>query len=85
MFATHRIRIRLFAQARDILGTGEIYVDCDGPASAGELRSRLADLHPDLALLLSRSALAVNLEYVDDARPVKPGDEVAVVPPVAGG
>jgi molybdopterin converting factor small subunit len=35
--------------------------------------------------LLTRSALAVNQEFAEDAAAIAPGTEVALLPPVSGG
>jgi molybdopterin synthase catalytic subunit len=50
-----------------------------------ELRELLAALHPQLAPLLARMRLAINDELHAHAEQVKAGDEIAVLPPVAGG
>ena len=80
-----RVRVRLFARARDLAGADVLTVDLPEGASAGDLRRTLAALHPNLAGLLERSALAVDEEFATDTTPVTAGSEVAVLPPVSGG
>jgi molybdopterin synthase catalytic subunit len=53
--------------------------------SLAELRELLAALHPQLAPFLSRMRLAINDELHAHAQRVNAGDEIAVLPPVAGG
>jgi molybdopterin synthase catalytic subunit len=53
--------------------------------SLAELRTLLATLHPQLAPLLARMRLAINDELHTQIERVQAGDEVAVLPPVAGG
>ena len=68
-----------------MVGCDSLQLDMSSGATVGDLRQRLADAHPALAGLLSRSALAVNRTYAADRHALQGGDEVAVIPPVAGG
>jgi molybdopterin converting factor subunit 1 len=80
-----RLRVYLFARARDIAGTGTIFLDLPEGATVGQLRQRLAEAQPALASLLERSAVAVNDEFAEDKVPLPAGAEVALLPPVSGG
>lgn len=77
------MRVLLFAALRDAAGAESVEVSVPAGATVRDLRAALARVLP--AALLSRSAIAVNHEYADDAREVTDGDEVAVIPPVSGG
>jgi molybdopterin synthase catalytic subunit len=48
-------------------------------------RAAIARLHPELAALLPRVQTAVNRAMVGDAQALAEGDELAFIPPVAGG
>src|SRR5262249_53297991 len=48
-------------------------------------RAEIARLHPELAPLLPRVQTAVNRTMVADAHALGEGDELAFIPPVAGG
>jgi molybdopterin synthase catalytic subunit len=48
-------------------------------------RAAIARLHPELATLLPRVQAAVNRAMAADARVLADGDELALIPPVAGG
>src|SRR5262249_51055390 len=78
--AVMNIHVKLFARARDLAGTGAVVVELPDGATVGDLRRRLAGLHPVLANLLERSALAVNDEFADDTLPLPPRAEVALLP-----
>ena len=80
-----RHRIRLFGPAREAVGAGEVEIALPPGSSAGEAIAALAGMHPAVAGLLPRSRVAVNLEYVDAATALAPGDEIAILPPVGGG
>jgi molybdopterin synthase sulfur carrier subunit len=80
-----RVRLRLFAAAREAAGRAEAELDA---ATVGELldsaRNRFG---PEFAAVLTTARVWVNGdEPADgDAALLGDGDEVAVVPPVSGG
>lgn len=80
-----RIRFLLFALYRDMAGASELELDVrDGSDAAGavaELRAR----SDRLATLPERPVVAVNREYASLDAMLRDGDEVALLPPVAGG
>ena len=73
------------ARARDLAGSHRVAVHLPERATLGDLRLCLAELIPNLAPLLERSALAVDNEVADDDLPLYPNAEVALLPPVSGG
>ncbi|HET6360436.1 MAG TPA: MoaD/ThiS family protein [Gemmatimonadota bacterium] len=80
-----RVLVRLFGPAREAAGAESVELELPSAATAGDAVSELARTHPELAPLLPRSRVAVNLEYVDVGTPVASGDEIAILPPVGGG
>jgi molybdopterin converting factor subunit 1 len=82
---TQAVTISYFAAARELCGTREERLELTVPITARELLERLAARHARLAPLVHRMRLAINGELADDASAVRPGDEIAVLPPVAGG
>jgi molybdopterin synthase catalytic subunit len=80
-----KIRVRLFASVKDIVGQREVVLELPEGATASELLQRVAADHPRLQPLLPSLLLAVNREYVEATRGLKDGDEVAFIPPVSGG
>lgn len=79
------VTVLLFAQARQIAGSDSVSVSLDDNASVADLRKALAEAHPDLESLLSRSSIALDQKYAIDADVVWENVEVAVIPPVSGG
>jgi molybdopterin converting factor subunit 1 len=77
--------VLFFAAARDLAGADSAAVELPPGAVVADLRAELARRFPALAALLARSAVAVNHDFADDARPLAAADEVAVIPPVSGG
>jgi molybdopterin converting factor subunit 1 len=80
-----RVRVRLFAALKDVVGRGEIELELPSPATTADAWRRLAELHPALAPRRAHVAAAVNRYYVGFDTPVADGDEVAFIPPVSGG
>ncbi|HWV58079.1 MAG TPA: MoaD/ThiS family protein [Longimicrobiales bacterium] len=79
-----RVRILLFAAYRDWAGTGEVTLDVAAGASVGAAIRALRG-HGDLWRLPEKPIVAVNREYADLDTRLRDGDEVAILPPVAGG
>jgi molybdopterin converting factor subunit 1 len=79
------VSVRLFARFRDAFGMDSIEVALPAGATVKEVREQIALLNPGITNLLARSQVAVNGELASDEVPVRPGDEVAVLPPVSGG
>ncbi len=80
-----KLRVKLFAAARELAGRGEIEVDLPVGATVGGLRKELCAASPNLTPLAERSLIAVNEQYCADSTPVSEGDVVALIPPVSGG
>ena len=80
------IRVLFFATARQAAGCAEATVVCEGPSlTVEEFWSRLVTAKPGLAALRSSVRLARNREYLSGNEGIRPGDEVALIPPVSGG
>jgi len=79
------VRLLTFAGARDIVGSPEVSVDLDVPCSAADFLSLLCERYPGLVPYRRALRIAVNGSYVAWHDPVSAGDEVALIPPVAGG
>ena len=80
-----RVLVKLFGAAREAVGEKELAVALPEGARAADLLALLAREHPALAALAGRLAVSVNLEVVARETPLGDGDEVALLPPVAGG
>jgi molybdopterin converting factor subunit 1 len=80
-----KIRVRLFARAKELAGRDEVELDLPAGSTVAELRRRLAADYPPLAGLLPRCAVAVDAEFARDDRALGDGAEVALLPPVSGG
>lgn len=82
---TKAVRLLAFAGARDVLGAAEMEFSVEAPCTAAELLDLVCARYPALAPYKKALRLAVNGSYVSWADTIAIGDEVALIPPVAGG
>jgi len=79
-----RIRVRLFAMYAEAFGRDELALDLPAGATAGDALAAVLR-EPAAERLPPRPAIAVNLRYARPEAALQDGDEVALIPPVAGG
>jgi MoaE-MoaD fusion protein len=75
-----RVTVRLFAGLKERAGAPTVDVELDEPATVADLLAAMPLDLPDRAVVV-----AVNRVYADPTTPIRPSDEVALVPPVSGG
>ena len=78
------IRVLLFASYADALGVSEMPMEVGHGSLVRDVLRRVLEL-PGAGSLPPRPLMAVNAEYATLDRVVDEGDEVAIIPPVAGG
>jgi molybdopterin converting factor subunit 1 len=80
------VQIRLFAILRERAGRESIELELDDGATVSDalraLRARapFSDLIGEMPVLM-----AVNRDYATPSTPLRPDDELALIPPVSGG
>jgi len=79
------LRLLFFAAYRDLAGVSELELDVPGEATAGQVVATLRARGGELARLPAAPVVAVNREYAPLATRLQDGDELALLPPVAGG
>lgn len=79
-----RVTVLLFASYADALGASSVELVLPAGATVRDAVDRLTRM-PGGELLPPSPAVAVNQSYASAERFLSPGDEVAVIPPVAGG
>ena len=80
-----KIRLLYFAVLRDIAGRSEDLVELPEGTRAADIWQRLRDEHAALRDYIQPPMIAVNESYVSADEPLHDGDELAFIPPVAGG
>lgn len=78
------LKILAFGIAKDIFGTNLFSMEIKEPISIQKLKELILKDYPDFKKLAS-FRIAVNSEYQEDDFVIKEGDEIAIIPPVAGG
>ena len=80
-----KIRIALFAAAKELVGSNFVDLSLPEPATVRDLKHALVDSYPDLVSLISKSVFSVDHEYANDEQVLCGGSEVGLIPPVSGG
>ena len=80
-----KVKVVLFASARDLLNQREVELSLSSSATVGELKRELTRQFPELTDLVKRSALSVDHEFAVERDRLSEEAEVALIPPVSGG
>ncbi|MEX0906759.1 MAG: MoaD/ThiS family protein [Gemmatimonadota bacterium] len=80
-----RVNLLLFAVYRDLTGVDELVVDLPEGSDAADAIDTLRSTDRRFARIPARPVIAVNREYVLLDALLRDGDELALIPPVAGG
>ena len=80
-----KIQLLFAASCREATGCRDVEHEVDEGATVGALRRDLVERFPGLSGLSSALSVAVNAEYADESTVLRPGDQVALIPPVSGG
>ncbi|MEZ4281856.1 MAG: molybdenum cofactor biosynthesis protein MoaE [Myxococcota bacterium] len=80
-----KVTLRLFGSLRESIGESSRVVELESGSRVLDLRAWLAERCPLVDQLGGRLAASVNLEIAELERELRDGDEVAFLPPVAGG
>lgn len=78
------VTVLLFAAFADAFGRSSVEVTVDQGATVADIVDQLSALAPS-DRLPPRPLVAVNAEYAEYDVRLNSGDEVALIPPVAGG
>lgn len=82
--STVTVRVLLFASYAEAAGQASFTLTLAAPATVASLLRLLRSQAPD-ARLPERPLCAVNLAHARLDTPVSSGDEIAILPPLAGG
>jgi molybdopterin synthase sulfur carrier subunit len=80
-----KVTVKLFAAARDLVGTPEVTFEVADAATVADLRDLLAEEYPAAAALVSRAMFAIDARYASDDDKLAGAKEIACIPPVSGG
>lgn len=80
-----QVTVRFFAGCREAVKQDEATLTLGDGATLSDLQAALAAEYPSIAHYAERVRYSVNWEYVTPDATLADGDEVAMIPPVAGG
>ena len=78
------MRVLLFASYADAVGKNELTLELDDGSVVEDVVTRVREMAGGRALPPA-PLIAVNAAYAPSSTVVRAGDEVAIIPPVAGG
>lgn len=80
-----KVRVQFFSRLRDLAGTPALDVDVPDQTTVADLLNILYRTTPGLREWDKSILIAAGVEFVQRSYSIKPGDEIAVMPPVQGG
>ena len=80
-----KLRVQFYAQLRDLIGVRELEVDLSDGATVRELLDQIYAKQPALRSHDKSILIGAGVEFVDRSYILKPGEEIAIMPPVQGG
>lgn len=79
------VRVLLFASYADLTGRSSVEISLPEPATVALVVERLRQTVPGASRLPARPMVAVNQRHAGLDTPVSDADELALLPPLAGG
>lgn len=80
-----RVDVLLFAMYRELVGQERVPIEVPAGACVSDLMAELRTRGGGWSQLPAHVAVAVNRRYASGDQSLADGDEVALIPPVAGG
>jgi MoaD family protein len=80
-----KVRVQFYSQLRDLTGVQELDLDLPDKATVNDLLEKLYREKPALRSRDKSLLIGAGVEFVDRKHELKPGDEIAIMPPVQGG
>ena len=77
--------MHFYSQLRDLIGTQELDLELPDKATVKDLLERIYQQKPALRSRDKSILVGAGVEFVDRKYELKPGDEIAIMPPVQGG
>ena len=80
-----QVRVLFFGMLKDLTGRSSESLDLPESATLHDLLTHYQQQIPRLKPIAASLAMSINQEYAAPESQLKPGDEVALLPPVSGG
>jgi MoaD family protein len=80
-----KVRVQFYAQLRDLVGMRELAIELPDGATIRDLLDQIYAQRPALRAHDKSILIGAGLEFVNRNYKLKPGEEIAIMPPVQGG
>ena len=80
-----KVRVKLFAAAKELAGRDELEIEVPASATIADARHAVVAAIPALERIVPNSLWAVGTEYVPNNTPLTEQSDIALIPPVSGG
>jgi|1185.fasta_scaffold02727_3 molybdopterin converting factor subunit 1 len=80
-----KVKVLYFANAKEAAGTQEEQFILSNPTSSDLLLRRILEIHPGIKDLVKTISISVNRKVISEDILLNDKDEIALLPPVAGG
>jgi molybdopterin converting factor subunit 1 len=80
-----KIKVRLFANLRELVGEREITLTLPGAVTVGHLNNEILKKYPQLKSFSNKFVTSVNCKVTTGDTIITSSDEIALLPPVSGG
>lgn len=81
-----KLQILFFASTREVTGLSRLDLEVsNSPYTTDDLKIELEQRYPALKFNQNHINLAINRQYATNVVVLKDGDQVALIPPIAGG
>ncbi len=80
-----KVHVEFFSRLREVVDAADLTIDLPDKATVAALLAELYQRYPALAKWDDNILVGAHLEFVGRDYPLRPGDEIAIMPPVQGG
>ena len=80
-----KIKVRLFANLRELVGEREITITVPGSVTVSYLNNEILNKYPQLKSFSNKVVTSVNCKVTTGDTVITSSDEIALLPPVSGG
>jgi molybdopterin converting factor subunit 1 len=81
----NKIKVRLFANLRELVGEREITITLLGGVTVDHLNNEILKRYPQLKSFSNKFVTSVNCKVTTGDTIITSSDEIALLPPVSGG
>jgi molybdopterin converting factor subunit 1 len=81
----NKIKVRLFANLRELVGEREITISLPGGVTVDHLNNEILKRYPQLKSFSNKFVTSVNCKVTTGDTIITSSDEIALLPPVSGG